>query len=204
MKSHIPLYLAVEDELSDWVLRRVLSGRPRSYAIGAVFGRQGFGYLKRQATAFNNGARGCPFLVLTDLDRCPCPPQLLAEWLSVPKHSHLLLRVAVREVESWLLADDEGVRRYLGLRRAFTCADPEGLDDPKTTLLNLAESSPRRALREALVARDEGSGRLRQGPDYNGALARFVSEKWNLEQASSRCRSLGRMQAALARLENDY
>jgi hypothetical protein len=204
MKPAIPLRLGVEDELSGSILRRVLAARPRPYAIGPVYGREGFGYLKRQAAAFNNAARGGPFLVLTDLDRSPCPSQLIAEWLPLPKHRHLLLRVAVREVESWLLADDEGLGRYLGLRRRFACAAPEELADPKAALLELALASARRALRDALVARDEEGGRLRPGPDYNGALARFVYGPWNLTLAASRCRSLARLQAALGRLEEDF
>jgi hypothetical protein len=204
MKPAIPLRLAVEDDLSGAVLHRVLEARPRSYVVGPVFGRKGFGYLKKQAPAFNNAARGGPFLILTDLDRSICPSQLIAEWLPQPQHRHLLLRVAVREVESWLLADDEGLIRHLGLRRRFACANPEELADPKATLLELAGGSARRALRDALVARDPEGGRLRQGPDYNGALARFVSGPWNLGLAASRCRSLARLQAALGRLEDNY
>jgi len=38
--------------------RRALSARPVHYAVGAVFRQGGCGYLKKQAPAFNNAARG--------------------------------------------------------------------------------------------------------------------------------------------------
>lgn len=201
MKSPIPIYLAVEDDLSEWVVRRVLSDRPVEYAIGAVFGRTGFGYLKKQAPAFNNAAKGCVFLLLTDLDRCVCPPQLIEEWLGQPRHPHLLLRVAVREVESWILGDAAGLCKCLGLRKRAVYQDPEQLADPKNELLKLAMTSPRRTMREAVVWKDEPSGKLFQGPDYNATLARFVAKEWNLQHARSTCRSLDRFFNALGRLE---
>jgi hypothetical protein len=110
--SHpIPIHLAVEDELSEWVLRRIIASRPTNYSIGAVFGKGGFGYLKRQVRAFNNAAKRCPFLLLTDLDQTDCPPQLIADWLDVPRQLDFLLRVAVREVESWLFEGSTRVAR---------------------------------------------------------------------------------------------
>jgi len=203
VKAPIPIYLAVEDELSEWVARRALSTRPASYAVGAVFSQGGFGYLKKQAPAFNNAAKGCPFLLLTDLDRCPCPPQLIEEWLGRPKHPHLLLRVAVREVESWLLGDPAGLREFLGLRKPFVLADPEQLPDPKQELLKLAFGSPRRAMREALAWQDAASGRFFQGPDYNATLARFVNAQWDIDLARKSCRSLERLFVALERIERE-
>ena len=86
MRAPIPIYLAVEDELSEWVARRALSTRPAGYAVGAVYSQGGYGYLKKQAPAFNNAAKGCPFLLLADLDRSPCPPQLIEDWLALQRH----------------------------------------------------------------------------------------------------------------------
>lgn len=201
MKAPIPIYLAVEDELSEWVARRALSTRAVGYAVGAVYNQGGFGYLKKRASAFNNAAKSCPFLLLTDLDQCLCPSQLIKEWLGRPKHPHLLLRVAVREVESWLLGDPAGLIKFLGLRKPFGFRDPEQLSDPKQELLKLALRSPRRAMREAMAWKDTSSGRLFQGPDYNATLAKFVLGQWNIEVARKACRSLDRLFLALERTE---
>lgn len=151
------------------MLRRLLSERPVPYAVGPVFKQGGFGYLKKQSPAFNNLAKACPVLLLTDLDQRPCAPALLDEWLKHPRHPDFLLRVAVREVEAWLLACDTELRRFLGIRRDVHFPAPEVLPDPKAELLKLAADSPRRELREAIVRRDTG-GNLRQGPAYNSTL----------------------------------
>ena len=109
----IPVHLATEDELSEAVLRRLLASANRGYAIGAAYGRGGFGYLRRTIPGWNRAARTAPFVVLTDLDRCPCPPDLIGDWLKEPRHPNLMLRVAVREVESWLLAGRLNLAQYL-------------------------------------------------------------------------------------------
>jgi hypothetical protein len=204
MKQPIPIYLAVEDELSEWVARRALAVHSRRFAVGPVFGRRGFGYLKRQTGAFNNAAKGCPFLLLTDLDRYACPPELIGEWLRTPRHRHFLLRVAVREVESWLLGDASRLGKFLKLRSPLSVPDPESLEEPKQALLGAAMKCPSRLMREALVWRDGQSGQLFQGPDYNGTLARFVNGQWDVATARRKCRSLEGLLAALSRLEAEY
>ena len=52
MTVSIPIRMAVEDSLSEAVLRRVLAERPARYEIGAVYSRGGSGYLKRLETEF--------------------------------------------------------------------------------------------------------------------------------------------------------
>lgn len=195
----IPIYLAVEDDLSEWVLRRILRERPVRYDVGPVFRNSGSGYLKKMALAFNNISKACPVLLLTDLDARVCAPELLREWLQHPKNPDFLLRVAVREVEAWLLSCNEEFRSFLGIRRVFDFPDPETLADPKAELLKLAEASPRRDLRESMTRRE--NGQLRQGPAYNSTLALFVDQHWSLSTASSKCASLRRLLSALSALE---
>ena len=59
-------------------------------------------------------ARYQPVLVITDLDRVACAATLIRGWTAndtLPVT--LLLRVAVREVEAWLLADHDAMRTLL-------------------------------------------------------------------------------------------
>ena len=203
MKPPIPINLAVEDDLSEQLLRRLLRERPVPYAIGPVFKQGGFGYLKKQTPAFNNSAKACPILLLTDLDQRPCAPELILDWLKQPKHPDFLLRVAVREVEAWLLASDASLRDYLGIRRSVAFPDPEALSDPKIELLKLAEESPRRDIREAIVRRDTGNN-LRQGPAYNSTLSFFVDQTWSPELAASKCPSFASVLKSLEKLEFNW
>jgi hypothetical protein len=107
-------------------------------------------------------------------------------------------------VESWLLADDANLGAFLGIRKPAHVPNPEGVEDPKATLLELAAQSRHRHMREAIVWRDERSGRYLQGPDYNGAMAPFVTKEWNVEAARRRCPSLNSLFVALGRLEESY
>ena len=202
MSEPIPISVAVEDELSEAIALRLLEESPGNFQVGRPYRRSGFGYLKKNMPGFNKAARGTPFFVLTDLDRRPCPSALIADWLSQPKHPNLILRVAVREVESWLLADDDGLSKFLGISKTLVPRAPDTLDDPKKSLILLAARSKFSNLRAAIVPPPK-SIRV-QGPDYNGPLAKFAQEKWNLRAARQRSPSLDRALLAIERFKPTF
>jgi len=154
--------------------------------------------------------KGIPFLVLTDLDRYPCPVALIQEWLTVPKHHNLLFRVAVREVESWLLADRTGFAKFLGIRESLVPHDlgireslvPHDADtipDPKQYLINLARNSRKRDLRSDIVPLPKSTAT--QGRNYNGPLISFVQKSWDLLAAMKHSPSLSRTIHAVAQFQ---
>jgi hypothetical protein len=202
MTRPIPINVAVEDELSEWIVRRILCGRPVQYACGRVFRRGGFGYLKKNVNAFCNLAKGCPVLLLTDLDKYACPLELITDWTAHPLPQNFMLRIAVREVESWLLGDRNGFSNFLRLKKSLQITNPENLIDPKEELLKNALKSPLRRIRDALVWRDKRTGKVHQGPDYNGTLGAFVTKQWDVTTASKQCHSLRKLIESLGRLEN--
>jgi len=189
--------LAVEDRLSELVARKMLELSPKELRIHLVFGLEGYGYLRKKAGSFNQASKGTPYLLLTDLDANPCPPTLIREWVDHPLAPNFLFRVAVREVEAWLLADRENISPYLGVPLETVPEHVETVVDPKELLIGLARRSKRRAVRSALVPQ----GTARQGPDHNGFLGRFVTDSWDLQSARTRSHSLHR---ALRRIENDW
>jgi hypothetical protein len=205
LNTIIPIHLVIEDDLSEAVLRRVLRERTGAvrYECRTPFQNSGFGQLRRNVRAFNEMARVCPVLMLTDLDRYPCATALIDEWLPTTRHPEFLFRVAVREVEAWLLGSHEEIIRFLRLRRRVPVPHPEALDDPKDALLQMAQDSPSRELRNALVQADR-YGRRRQGPAYNLTLNGFVCDFWNIEAASGSCPSLKRLMNRLASFEGRF
>lgn len=189
--STLPVHLAIEDPLSEAVLRRLLEHSRRNYAVGYAYGRSGYGYLKRTIRNWNRASRWTPFVVLTDLDNGLCADSLIADWLGAdPKHSNLVFRVAVREVESWLLGDRANLARYLGVRPKLIPCDPDTLNDPKLALVDAARSS-RSSDIKARVVPNKGST-ARQGPDYNACLINFVHRYWSIDEASANSPSLKR------------
>jgi hypothetical protein len=188
--SPIPVNLAIEDELSESVLRTLLNYVDREYFVGTAYGRQGFGYLRKTAVGWNVGAKGTPFVLLTDLDDYVCPSALIQEWLNVPLHPNLIFRVAVREVEAWLLADRINIARFLSVAQARVPLNCDDLADPKRELIQLARKSRSRDMRERIAPRIDSTAQ--QGPDYNGCLTAFVKSEWDIQTACNASPSLAR------------
>ena len=191
----IPVNLATEDELSEATLFRILAEINR-YAVGAAYRRGGFGYLRRTIHGWNSAAKSIPFIVLADLDASECPAELISNWLPVAKHPNLLFRVAVREVESWLLADPANLSNFFTVPKALVPIDADALADPKASIVNLARKSRSRAIRDRIVPRTGSTAK--QGPDYNGCLGSFVRDEWDVNVAKANSPSLARTVDRLA------
>ncbi len=155
---------------------------------GTVYGKEGKPHLRRQIAGYNNAARFSLWMVLVDLDHEEtCAPTLRERWLPDPV-PNLCFRVAVREVEAWLLADAETLSTYLSVAKSRIPADPERLQNPKQTVVNLARRSRRRDIREGLVPRPEGGRDV--GPTYNSQLVEYVKSHWRPHVAAERSVSL--------------
>lgn len=146
---------------------------------------------------WNKAARGVPFVILTDLDRYPCPSALIQEWIPRHRHPNLLLRVAVREVEAWLLADAANLAAFLRIRPQVIPPDPDSLQDAKAVLVGAASQSRSQEVRRR-VAPKRGST-AKQGPEYNACLGDFGRHSWDVDSASSKSSSLHR---TLTRLQS--
>ncbi len=192
----IYINLVVEDELSEAVLRKMLLRSGWPYIVQNCFSNRGFGYIKRTIKGFNNGAKSIPYIVLTDLDNNDCPMSLINAWLPVPRHPNLIFRVAVREVEAWLIADRNNLAKFFGIQLDLLPHQPEEITDPKAELIRLAGYSPHSRLREDVMPAFGSTSQ--QGPDYNGTMATFVRDKWDPGDASAHSPSLRGALKALA------
>ncbi|MFN5538653.1 MAG: hypothetical protein ACK481_01130 [Candidatus Melainabacteria bacterium] len=185
----IYLNLAVEDDLSEAVLRKVLKGLNSSFEVNQVFKKGGFGYLKKKIEGFNNAASFIPYLVLTDLDNAICPTELINDWLKSPMNPNLIFRVAVKEIESWVLADRESFAKYLGIPKSQIPCETDLLESPKKKIFSLVENCHKRDIRNAILP----FAGAKIGPDYNGELIQFVYKSWNMHSASENSQSLRRI-----------
>lgn len=188
MTNVIPVNLAVEDVLSEAVARKMLASTNRNYKVGCCYMRDGKVYLRKLIAGLNNAAKGIPFLVLTDLDQEECAPILVQSWLRSPKHANLLFRVAVREVEAWVLADTNAFADFLSISAEAIPADVDSIGDPKQFLIALAARSRRRTIREDIVPRHGSTAK--QGPNYNTRLISFIDRFWDPKKAMLKSQSL--------------
>ncbi len=190
MDKPIQVIIAVEDFLSEAVLRTILHQSDRTFSISNCLGRKGFGYLKKNISNFNMSSKGIPFIILTDLDRTECAPALINSWLNFQKSNNLLFRIAVREVESWVMAHRSAFSSFLGIAKELVPLNTDAIDDPKRFLINLAAKSKKRIVKEAIVPNRHSTATI--GPDYNDTLISFIQSKWNVRQALKNSQSLKR------------
>jgi hypothetical protein len=193
--TDIPINLVFEDVLSEAVLKQMLKQSQRPFLVGDCFNQRGNDQIKQNISGFNNAAKGMPYLVLTDLDNKDCPRVILSEWLTQPKHPNLVFRIAVKEVEAWLLAHREAFAKFLGISVDNIPRDPDLIADPKQCLINLARRSRKRKLREAIVPEPNSTAKI--GKDYNGQLSEFVNKSWQVASAQTNSPSLKRAMNAL-------
>jgi hypothetical protein len=191
----ICINLVFEDALSGAVANRILATARQRYIVGTHYSSGGFGWIKKRIGGFNHAAKGMPYLVLTDLDTSECAPALIRTWLSVPKHPNLLLRVAVREVEAWVLGCRESFAAFLGVPEAKIPGNVDEIPDPKEFVIRLARRSRKRDIRQDIVPPDGSTAKV--GPNYNGRLMSFVDRDWDPQVAGQCSMSLRKTMKAL-------
>jgi hypothetical protein len=192
--------LAYEDDLSEVVMTKLLESFGNKYCINNTYPGHGFGYLKRNIRGFNQASIVSPFFMLTDLDNYECPPSLINDWITFPINPNFIFRIAIKEVEAWLLADRENLSEFMKVSLINFPSSPEKELDPKRTLIQLAKRSKSRRIREDIVPINENA---QIGPNYNGCLMEFVIEKWNIENAKTSSRSLEKAVSKLAAFINE-
>lgn len=148
---------------------------------------------KRVPDLIKSSRGGLHVIVSTDLDTYQCPVKLRDKWFPNGIPTLFLFSVAIREVDAWLLAD-ENIRSFLKSRLSAP-ENPETLQDAKRALLFLAKHSKSRSIRDEMIARDDSLARI--GPGYNRLLREFISSQWDHEAASIKSPSLRRYRERL-------
>jgi hypothetical protein len=193
--------IATEDELAENIASRMVSCLLPSYELGLRLRRGGVGYLRASLSKFRSMAQREHVCVLTDLDRVDCAPMLVNAWRGdEPFPPQLILRVCVREVEAWILADRIGFAQLIGASVANMPKNPDELEDPKRFLLNLTSRRGSRVARSELLA--SRGAVASQGLGYNRLLGQFVTRDWSLDRAREHSRSLDKAAAKLSSLED--
>ena len=182
--------LVVEDAASEAVLRRLLADLAPAWTVALVDNCGGAAPMRSRLPRYRNASHVLPHLLLTDLDNADCASALMAAWGVVSEPPRLLFRVAVREVEAWLMGDRAGTAAWLQVPATKVPMQAEAQPDPKQTLLALGRASKSRRLRAEFCPAPGSSAS--QGPLYNDHIKRFVQQDWNLAAARAAVPSLNR------------
>jgi len=167
--------------------------------MGTVYGLRGKNWLDQRLNAYNKAARHRTWFALRDLNGdATCAPGLVAGIL--PERSRgMCLRIAVRAMESWLLADRQRMAHFLRVPIARMPGDPDDVDNPKLEVVNLARRSRKRDIRIDMVPRPGTTARV--GPAYSARIIEFAMRVWRPDIAQESSPSLARCIAALQRLK---
>lgn len=165
---------AVVEGLTDAaVVRRVVS--VTNHQVSVIHNTRGKSRLDRHLLGYNNAARFSPWLVLRDLNSdAECAPELISRLLPLPSEG-MMLRIAQREIEAWLLADRETLSAFLRVSEVSIPRFPEDLNDPKQTITFLGMSSKRRDIRDDFTPIQGAS----VGPGYTAQIIQFALNYWN-------------------------
>ena len=194
------LYLVAEDQLSESIAKKIIS-QFTDYKVYCIHTRGGRGYIEKRLLEYNRSAKTLSFFVMVDLDQSLCAVDYIkAQFGRTAISQNMVFRVAVKEVESWILADQGGFSHYFEIPKQKMPHTPDQLPDPKQSLVGIIKKYCRnKTFRENIVPQPK-SGAL-TGPGYNSALIPFIEKKWSVKQASQTSNSLNRCVRALISYE---
>ena len=188
--KNIFITIAVEDILSELIVKKILYYIDKNIIVTKCLRKGGDGYLKSKINNFNQAAKTTPFLVLADQDR-GCPPKKISAWLKTKANPNFIFRIAVMEVESWILAHRDAFAKFISVSKDKIPKETDTIGDPKKFLLSLVSRSKSKRLRSDIVPSKGSTATV--GPDYNGRLSIFIQTQWNPLEAKSNSESLNRM-----------
>jgi hypothetical protein len=193
------VHLLLEGRLEEPVAEKLLAHC--GHEKGFVYGQKGCAYLHEKAKGFQRLAQpGCGVLALMDFrdTGTPCPSDALRNKLSLlAPPPNFLCRMAIYELESWLLADAASLSGFLGISVSAIPRNPEMERLPKQTLVNLARRSRKTAIRDSIVPGPDHCGTV--APAYLATMTEFINEHWNIAVAAQNSPSLNR---CVLRLQN--
>ena len=186
----VDIVLVAEDVLSLAVLQKLVEHTGRGFRVYLARNEKGIGNIRKNLQTYRNASKVLPHVVLVDLDRVECPATLREEWGVKQLPQAMLFRVAVREIEAWVMADQQGFAEFCGVPGNRLSPQPEALPDPKQELLNLVRRGRKRKLIDDVVPM-QGTP-MSKGPLYNERLIQFVQDDWSVDRAAVSAPSLRR------------
>ena len=158
----------------------------------SVTSANGKGVIDRDIKRYWEAARSIPYVIFRDLDRdeggCPVAVRSMLSSKTQGESPDLLIRIVDQCIESWILADRQGVAEFCD--RSMASVKPPA-SHHKPYLLSIMKEAK---LKDAV----DGKGHeLDFGPAYAVHLQRLMTHHWSIERAAAESDSLRR---ALKRL----
>ena len=169
-----------------------------------TFVLRGKGALDKKVGGYNRAAHHGAWLVLRDADHDQdgCVAAVREALVAARDQSDsLCLRLPVRALEAWLLADTEAFAREFSVPESKVPIDVESLVNPKAALVNLCRASRKKAVRLGVVPPIAAAGTV--GPEYATFLIAYCQDAWRPNVAARNAPSLMRALYEIDRLVAD-
>lgn len=199
------IHLVVEDELTFHVTQSVFHfALPEQKFKFIEMIKGGKGKIKTKLAEYNRSAKKLSFCLVIDLDDNECAPSLIDQWFKFAKNERLFFRVAVKEIEAWVLADYKNFSKFLNvspdvIKKKIPNLEADNILDPKETLLQITNAKSKIARKENIVFVSEG--KFYQGSAYNSEMSNFIHSFWNVKFAAQNSNSL---QKAIKAIQTSY
>ncbi len=191
-------FIAVEDQPSLSIVRKIVEKTDR-FEISKEFPTSGFGYLKKNMKAFNKLAQNYVVIVITDIDNKEInPDEFKQKWINIQKNTGLVFELAIVEIESWILADNDSFKEFFHVSTTDTSATDD-IPDPKKKLIEVVKKSRSKDIRAAIIPNAGAS----IGPEYNITLMEYVTRYWDEERARINSDSLDHFLKTLENFEDN-
>lgn len=182
------------DEPVVTVLMHAAGWADHEFFVRSVNGK---GAIDRDIKNYWEAAQHVPYVVFRDLDRdeggCPVAVRSMLSSKTPGESPNLLIRIVDQCIESWILADRQGVAEFC--ERPIASVRPRD-SRPKDHLLRLFQKPQ---FKDAVL--HEG-GKLAFGPAYATHLHRLMTHHWSIERAAAESDSLRRALERLTELHN--
>ena len=189
------IHSLVEGLMDEAVAAKII--KAAGHIPGTCYGLRSCGYIQSKIQSYNRSAKSIYYLTLIDfMDTGEvCAPEVITKWVPY-REQKMLVRIVIREIESWLLADCEGIAKFLKIDLLKVPTTPEKLVDPKLELIKLARKSKSQDIRTAIAPEPESVAKV--GKLYTSEMIRFIKKHWNIQNARINAPSL---EKCLLRLE---
>lgn len=184
--------LVSEDLLGESIARKIIQKYAPNYQPHSINKTGGKSAILKRLLEYNRLAKHLKFFILLDLDQEQCIVHFIKKcFKNKLLKENLIFRVAVLEIESWILADSKGFSEYFKVPKEKLHDNPDKLKDPKRFLVNIIKKCCKeKSYRESIIP-DKNSGAV-VGPAYNSAMIQFIEKKWSPKRAINVSTSLKR------------
>lgn len=201
--NDVYLHLLVEGYLDEQIVRKIMGKFPY-ITVMSCLGKRGKSYIGQNIQGYNRATLSPNFncFCLIDLDQEECPIELIHKLLPEGRHADFMLRIAVREVEAWLIADRQNLAQFLGVSVSQIPQTPDKCPQPKAAIISAARKSTKRDIKRDLLP-VEGSGSS-EGKNYTSQMLKFITQHWDIDTAVQHSESLRRAIGAIQNFQPTY